>query len=167
MWKEYTIQFSGLKPGIHTFQFELDQQFLASFDYNDTEEAEIKAEVQLDKKTNMLVVDTKLTGYVVCSCDRCTYPVKIEINSDNKLYVKFSDEEKEGTEEIIYIGQEEYQLNMAPFLYEYVVTSIPQRRVHEDGACNQEMINKLENLTAQENNTDPRWGKLKDLNLEL
>ena len=57
-------------------------------------------------------------------------------------------------------------------LYELVVLSVPQKRVHpgvEDGSLNSEVLDKLDQLKpssnshASQSETDPRWDALKKL----
>ena len=166
-WKEYVIPFSGLKAGKHEFSFKLNKEFLDTFNYTDIDDTACDVALTLDKKSNMLVFDSEITGWISCPCDRCADPVQVDIHGNNTLYVKFSDEDKEGTDEITYIKPEAYEFQIAPYLYEYLVTSIPHKRVHDEGNCNEEVIAKLEKLSSDQNKIDPRWGKLKDLNLEL
>jgi uncharacterized metal-binding protein YceD (DUF177 family) len=57
-------------------------------------------------------------------------------------------------------------------LYELISLSLPAKMVHEDGDCNEEMvelINKYQqpssdSKTDEDDDIDPRWSALKNLN---
>jgi uncharacterized metal-binding protein YceD (DUF177 family) len=71
----------------------------------------------------------------------------------------------------------EFEINIAQYIYEMIVLSIPLRRVHpgiKDGSLKTEALTKLKELAIEEQkkenkeekeqeNTDPRWDKLKQL----
>jgi len=73
----------------------------------------------------------------------------------------------------------EFEIDIAQYIYEMIVLSIPLRRVHpgiKDGSLNTEALVKLKELTIKEQkkekkekkeekeeNIDPRWDKLKQL----
>ena len=65
-----------------------------------------------------------------------------------------------------------HQFNVTQQLYELLVLSVPQKRVHpgvEDGTMNSDVLEKLDQLKPSSNNhstqreTDPRWDVLKKL----
>ena len=48
----YLIKFSGLKEGIHCFDYELGNKFFKNFDYHDFLDAKLLANLELEKKIN-------------------------------------------------------------------------------------------------------------------
>ena len=49
-------------------------------------------------------------------------------------------------------------------ILEFVKLSIPIKKVHEDGECNSEMLERIAEFDPlKEEKTDPRWDGLKDL----
>ncbi|MCG8752956.1 DUF177 domain-containing protein, partial [Tenacibaculum finnmarkense] len=75
-------------------------------------------------------------------------------------------------DEILILPHERYQLNVAQYVYESIVLSVPNRRVHPDvlnGTMESEAFQRLNKLKikdekiVEEVSTDPRWDKLKDL----
>ncbi len=126
----------------------------------------------------------KLNGEVLVPCDRCLDDLPIEIDCNNRMIVKFGKEYAEESDEIVIIPEDEGEINVAWFLYEFVSLSIPMKRVHPQGKCNRLMSSKLNKhkVTADsdpedmdsdesiedipEKETDSRWDSLKDLNLD-
>ena len=161
--KEFAIPFVGLKEGIHEFTFEIDGKFFESFEYSEINDGRVNAYITLDRKERMLIFDFVLNGHVVIPCDRCLedldYPVKV----DERLIVKFGQEFREETEEILIIPEKESHIDISSYIYEYVMLSLPLKKVHpeDENACNPEIIAKLDQHGSPE--IDPRWEALKNL----
>jgi uncharacterized metal-binding protein YceD (DUF177 family) len=89
------------------------------------------------------------------------------------LVVNFGDDFNDENEEILILPHGEYEINIAQYIYELIVLSMPSRRIHpglKDGTLNSEILDKLEELRPKsledKNKTqdiDPRWHKLKKL----
>ena len=87
------------------------------------------------------------------------------------LVVKFGEEYNDDDEELLILPHGEHQLEIAQYLYELIVLSIPAKRVHPDvinGSMHSEVLDKLEALAPKENHIapqaiDPRWESLKKL----
>jgi uncharacterized metal-binding protein YceD (DUF177 family) len=96
------------------------------------------------------------------------------VEAKEKLYVRFGDKFEELDDNIIVIPRNESKFNISQYIYEFVVLSIPYKKVHlEDGnnksGCDSEMLKRLNEFKAEEkkisnNDIDPRWDKLKNLN---
>ena len=88
------------------------------------------------------------------------------------MFVKFSENEFESDENIMWVNPEEHHINLAQIIYEYITLSIPLRHVHPKNSkgkrdCNKEMLMKLKNYMHPEGedkiSTDPRWDALRNL----
>lgn len=165
--KNYQIPFSGLKLGSHQFDFEIKDTFFKLFDYSELDSGNLKAKVLLHKKNTLLELVFEIKGTVTLSCDTCTDEYQQNITNSFKQIVKFSDvEEAEDTDEIIVLSTNEHTLEIGHSLYEFIHLSLPSKRTHATEAdCNQEILEKLEELAFQEPEvTDPRWSVLQKLN---
>jgi len=94
-----------------------------------------------------------------------------------KLIVRFGDAFNDDNEELLILPHGEFQIDIAQYIYEMIVLSVPLRRVHpgvKDGSLNSEVLTKLKEMTIKEQkkehkkeqkeeNIDPRWDKLKQL----
>jgi uncharacterized metal-binding protein YceD (DUF177 family) len=91
-----------------------------------------------------------------------------------KLIVRFGETFNNDNEELLILPFGEFEIDIAQYIYEMIVLSVPQRRVHpgvKDGSLNTEALTKLKELTIKEHkkekkeeeNIDPRWDKLKQL----
>lgn len=169
---EFTIPFRGLKDGIHEFDFKVDKRFFDYFEYSELEEADLQVHLRMDKQSTLMVLKFSLSGSITTQCDRCLDDLQLAVNYEDQVVIKY------GTEipDSVYIGEEaqvvshdDTEINVAQFIYEFFVISLPSKRIHPDkkkgvSGCNPEMIRQLEEYSKhQEENeeSDPRWNDLK------
>jgi uncharacterized protein len=181
---EYKIPFTGLKLGNHEFSFEINKTFFESFEYSDIIEANCQVLMNMEKQSTMLVLTFFVSGSVVLACDRCSDAMDVEIEGEYGVIAKYSDEGLPDTDEIVYLPSSEYQVDIKAFIYEFIQLSLPSKKVHDDGDCNEEMLNALDKYLVtelpedpdadliddaddnEEQDVDPRWDALKNLNKE-
>ncbi|MFY7987388.1 MAG: DUF177 domain-containing protein [Flavobacteriia bacterium] len=169
--KEYLIPFVGLKIGKHQFDYQIDNTFFKNFDYDEFNAVSVKVNIVLEKKSTMLELDFKHKGTVNVPCDVSGEEFDLPIKGKLKLLVKFGDAFNNDNEELLILPHGEFQVNVAQYIYESIVLSVPLRRVHpgiKDGSLT-DVIDKLESLSPKEqkeeqnNDIDPRWENLKKL----
>ncbi|MFW6248184.1 MAG: YceD family protein [Bacteroidota bacterium] len=159
---QYIIQYSGLSDGEHKFQYEIKQDFLQESNYAEINKGNIDVDVYLTKRPQMLVLRFKIKGTINIICDRCLDHFDLNINNDTLLYVKFGDEHKEETDNSIIIQKETGDFDLSHYIYEYIMLSLPYKRMHEDiSECNQDVIHKLK--PSKEQSIDPRLASLKNI----
>lgn len=163
---EFEIPFSGLKIGQHAYDFELFDAFFEAFGEAEFRNANVLLNVLLEKKETMLQLNVAFNGTVETDCDRCGHALEIPVNGTQNLVVKFGREAAEESDEIWVIPDSDHSLNIAWFAYECVVLSLPTRRVHNEGDCDAEALERLEQFRIdepEEPQTDPRWAALEQL----
>ena len=171
--KQFEIPFIGLKDGNHIFEYQIDKKFFNIFQFDEFDDANLKAVVNFLKKSTMMEINFNITGTVNVPCDVTNESFDLEIEGNLPLIVQFGHEYNDDNEEILILPQEAYQMNIAQYIYELVILSTPTKRVHPqvlDGTMESETLKKLEELKIikektvdKEKATDPRWDKLKDL----
>ncbi|HCO84172.1 MAG TPA: hypothetical protein DIT95_11635 [Arenibacter sp.] len=169
--KEFVIPFSGLKQGKHEFEYTIENTFFESFEYDEFNGADIKLDVTLNKMSTMMELEMKARGTVNVNCDLTSEPYDQKIKADLELVVKFGDEYNNDNDEILIIPHSEYQINIAQYVYEMLVLSVPLKKVHPgvlDGTLKSEVLDKLEELQPKDTkenkeDIDPRWDALKKL----
>lgn len=164
---DFIIGFVGLKDGDHEFSFQIDQKFFDSFENSLISSGDIQVRLDLCKKPGMLECDFNHSGTVYSICDRCGQPLDFEIEGSNQIIFKFSDLLESNSDEIVYISHNEYELNVAPYFYEFISLSLPSKNVHPEGACDESILKLLDELNTKEPmESDPRWDALKNLKKE-
>lgn len=169
--KEFNIPFSGLKQGKHNFNFQIDNTFFVSFEYDEFNDANIALDVVLQKTSTMLELEFEASGTVNVDCDITSEPYDQAMDANLHLVVKFGEEYNDEDDEILILPQGEHQVNIAQYVYEMLVLAVPQKRVHpgiEDGTLKSEVLDKLQELQPKEKRiskeeSDPRWDELKKL----
>ncbi|MCD7968990.1 MAG: DUF177 domain-containing protein [Alistipes sp.] len=185
--RKYDIAYKGLGEGKHEFVFGMDNGFFESFANPEVLGGEATAEVTLEKLPASLMLTVGIRGQVAVECDRCLGECSLPVEFEGNLTVKFTDEQLTESErydgEVMWLGYNDGVLNLAQYLYESVILSLPYQRVHpegEDGAagCNPEMLEKFsiisqeefDRLTGpqeQEMADNPEWEKLRKLKEEM
>lgn len=171
--KEFKIAFAGLKQGKHEFSFELDNEFFESFGYDEFNSSAATATVELDKRSTLMDLHIKGLGSVNVNCDVTNEPFDMPIDATINIVVKFGDRFNDDNEDILILPHGEYEINVAQYLYEAIVLSIPIKKIHpglEDGSLESDVLDKLKELqlssaddSEESLDIDPRWEVLKKL----
>jgi uncharacterized metal-binding protein YceD (DUF177 family) len=172
--KDYLIPFVGLKLGKHHFEYQVNNKFFEIFDYHEFQNSDIKVNLVLDKKSTMLELSFKHKGTVNVPCDMTSEDFDLPIKGKMNLIVRFGEVFNNDNEELLILPHGEFEIDVAQYIYEMIVLSVPLRRVHpgiKDGSLKTEALTKLKELAVkekkeekkEEENIDPRWDKLKQL----
>lgn len=140
--REFVIPFIGLKIGSHTFDFDVSDSFFEAFEYSIIHSGNVHVEMVLEKKETMMIGTFSCEGEVFTSCDRCNDPVRVPVRGSFQLIFKLDTEETDD-ETLVVLPPEAYELDVAPHVYELITVSLPVRMIHEEGECNEEMVEAL------------------------
>ena len=112
----------------------------------------------------MLNLSFKAQGTINVTCDVSGETFDQEIEAELPLIVKFGEEYNDENEEVLILPYSEFQLNVAQYIYEMIVLSLPSKRVHPkvlDGSMESEALKRLEQLRVKEQkpteNVDIKW----------
>jgi uncharacterized metal-binding protein YceD (DUF177 family) len=167
--RAFEIAFVGLKPGIHEFNYELDDQFFKEKGAEDL--ANVKANIKLlfEKNNGFMLLKFEVGGKTDVTCDRCGNPLNIDLWDEFKMLVKLVDNademnEQEEDPDVFYLSRTESHMDVSNWLYEFVLLSVPmQRMCAEDKVggpqCNTEVLEKLKEMESRtmENNANTIW----------
>ncbi len=188
----FKIDLKILPEGINTYTYELDQKYFDAIDHEEVRKGNVKVELTVRKTIGAYEFNFHLKGVIQIPCDRCLDEMHQEIDTNNRLIVKLGEEYSEDSDEIVTIPADEGAINIAWYLFEFIVLNIPLKHVHEAGKCNKAMTSKYrkhravdisdndgdddatdEDLNVEDDdtdfteevtqNTDPRWDELKKL----
>ena len=165
----YNIAFKGLSIGKHIFEYELDGKFLGEFDGGVVDEGLVKVILTLDKQSSLMTFWFDLQGTVRVQCDRCLEMYDQPIESKERIFVRLGEKEYAEGDDLIWVSTNDYQLNVAQLIYEFICLAIPIKRVHPDdengnSTCDPEMIEKLNKYIVRgKNESNPVWKDLKKL----
>ncbi len=143
MKKDFIIGFTSLKDGLHSFDYIIDNTFFEQFDYSEIQEGDLKVHLDLEKKATLMEAFFQISGKVTLLCDRCTDEYDQPVATENELIYKFGSEAIED-ENVITVFHHEHQIDIAHPIYEFIMTSLPSKRLHPKGACNESMLKIME-----------------------
>ncbi len=163
------IKFSGLKEGIHLFNYELGNKFFKNFDYYDFLDAKLFAKLELEKQSTLLNLKFSFNGEIEVQCDVSMESFNLDLETEHAVVVKFKDDIISTDDKVIFMPAGSHSIDVSHLIYESIILAVPQKKVHpgiENGSLKSEIVEKLEALKPKKNfkeKTDPRWDKLKDL----
>lgn len=144
------IAFKGLKNGLHDFHFEVGKELFEQFENSELTGGHCAVDVALNRSEQQLVVDLRIEGEVVVPCDRCLEDCTLPIAYEGQLIVKFSDEEQEYDGEVLWLYPGDTEVDLAHYIYESIVLSLPYQRVHAEGECDPAMMERFRIVSAEE-----------------
>ena len=151
---EYIIPFSSYSNGLHKFEFELVDAFFAQYPESEIQQAKVQVKVDLIKQERQLEFVFTLDGWVMMPCDRCLEEYEQPISGEFNLYGKFGSGNSDDELDVVWLTNESSQIDLSQYLFEYVVLSLPLRKVHADlpdgkPGCNPEMLDLLKKLSVK------------------
>jgi len=166
----FEIAFVGLKPGVHEFNYEVDDKFFAEIEENrDFTNCSAHIKLLLDKKSSFMLLKFEIGGKADVICDRCNNTLKMDLWDEFNMVVKMVENpeemnEKEEDPDIYYISRTESHLHLGEWIYEFVSLSIPMQKMcspedYGGPKCNQEVLEKLKamEIGESEHNANAIW----------
>lgn len=165
--REFEIAFVGLKPGIHNYEYRVDDKFFANYGSQDFLHCNSVIKLELDKKSSFMLLKFDIDGVADVNCDRCGNPLPLRLWEEFKVMVKLVDNPEEMNEQeedpdVYYISRGESHLHLADWIYEFINLSIPMQKMcppEEVGGpqCNKEVLAKLAKVEIKKDEINPLW----------
>ena len=132
--KDFIIPFRGLSLGPHRYNWEIGKRFFESFENPEIEDAKISVGMELEKQERMMILNFMIRGEITVLCDRCQEELELNVNVVEIYYVKFGDVESQTEEDnnILIIPENEFKIDIASLVNEFITLSLPIRKVHGD-----------------------------------
>lgn len=170
--QRYKVPFSGLKNNKHVFDFDIDKRFFDAYSYSLVKDGQVQVKIILEKQENLMIAQFLLKGEIALACDLCLNSYMHTLSQKERIIIKFQGETEinDTTEEILVLSKNDYEIDFAPLIYEFINLAVPiNSRCDKPGEteyCDHKVLNKLKALEHQsttEENTDPRWDILKKI----
>ena len=114
----YLVKFSGLKEGVHLFDFEIGNKFFKNFDYYDFADANIKTILELEKKPTLLNLKFSFSGEVEVQCDLSMEMFSLELETDYTFVVKFKDDTISSDDKVVFLPTGSNSIDISHIIYE-------------------------------------------------
>ena len=168
---QFRIDLKAMTGDSEERRFVLTDDFFAALDAPEVSRGRVTVDLQVRKVAGAFEFSFHTEGTVVVACDMCLDDIDLPVSSDDRLVVKLGNEYSE-QDELIVVDENEGMLDTAWFIYEFIALAIPIRHVHAPGKCNAAMTETIERLSAARSSeedgaqsVDPRWAKLRELNI--
>ena len=136
--KQFIIALPALGEGHHEYEMKVDRDFFASRENDDVKEADVTAYVDIDVRRGAYEIGITCQGWIDVPCDRCLDPMRLEVDEDYDVTVRYGEDYDE-TDDTITIPESEVDFDLSPLIADTILLSIPLRHVHPEGECNPEM----------------------------
>jgi uncharacterized metal-binding protein YceD (DUF177 family) len=170
--QEFVIPLKGMKSGLHHHEFDIDGTFFAHYADSELRKCDVKIDIEMDRRPNMVLMQFTISGTIDTQCDRCQADIKLPISGEFPLIEKFGESEQDFAEEadVVVIHPDASVLNVAEHIYDFINLSIPISKVYdceneEELPCDQVAKDILSGELNSEDDTDdpedPFWEELK------
>jgi len=184
--RTFDIEVIKFLEGKHEIDFEIGKEFFQHFEDNELlDEGHLTVRVLMDKGANLIEMEFLISGEVKLICDRSLEEFFEPLDLKEKIIFKYGDEEQEINEDVYMITRDTPKVNVAQFIYEFVLLGLPAKKIHPDYRTemdeedyegegmyayidgdtfeDEESEEEIKPEEKEEENTDPRWELLKKL----
>lgn len=151
----YTLKFKGLSIGTHHFEYTVNDDFFAAFEGSEVSKGDLEVAVDVLRQASMLTLDFRIQGDVEVPCDRCLGEFRMPVSYEGTLQVKFAEDPPESDGDIVWLHPVEGELNLAQYIYESILLSLPYQRIHPldkngNPTCDPEMLKRFRIVSGDE-----------------
>lgn len=157
--REFEIAFVGLKPGIHVYEYKVEDKFFVPYGEQDFKNCVADIKLSLEKNNGFMLLRFDIGGTMESGCDRCGNPLSFQLWDEFNIIVKMVENPEEMNEQeedpdVYYISRGESHLHLADWIYEFINLSIPLQKMckeEEMGGpkCNKEVLEKLKKMEEE------------------
>lgn len=167
-FRAFEISIFNLSNKVHEYRFPIDETLFGLFEQTIAERTEGTCDVTLNRSETMMTVHFNIKAKVELICDISVKPFWHDIAVEKDIMVKFGDEEAELSEDVIVIHWDTQFFNVAEYIYQFLLLSIPMKRIHPDIEDEErpDMVyssGEQEQEESEDQAIDPRWAALKNL----
>ena len=145
MSDNFIIPLNGLAAGKNEYFVHAGKDFFESFENEEILDADLQIRILVEKSGRYIGVDCDIDGTVKVECDRCLEVLEMPVDEQVRLSVKFGEEEsseigQDAEREVIFVKEDEAELDMSQIVYDYSCLALPMQRTHVPGECNPETM---------------------------
>ena len=169
-FKLYNVDLKNLTPGIHEFEYLLENKFFVDIDGDQVQKGKVKVHLTVKRSSMMFEMNFQIEGVVMVPCDRCLEPVATVFNLNISRITKGnvtdeSEVESEDLDEANYIDG--YTLDVDQLVGSEILIGWPTKILcSEDckGICNVCGQNLNQGTcNCEDTSLDPRMSVIRDV----
>ncbi|MBO5585030.1 MAG: DUF177 domain-containing protein [Bacteroidaceae bacterium] len=138
-----TFKIDLLSHGLEgkTFEYDIDDAFWGHID-GLIQRGKLHTTVTCISANAIYKFRVQSVGTVIVPCDRCMSDLELRIETTDVLNVKLGDEYVDEGDCVV-VPEAEGRIDLAQFIYEFIVLSMPIVCCHEPGKCDDAMMHEL------------------------
>ena len=141
MTEEFIIPLNGLKPGKKSSSWHVGTDLFRDFGNTDILDADLTAEVSVEKSGSYIGIDCDMEGTLTVPCDRCLEDVSLDVDASAALKIRIGvdpdpENDEEDGRELVCMPAGEDDFDFAQLIYDYACLSLPLQCCHPEGMCN-------------------------------
>lgn len=125
-----------------SYEHAIDSSMFQNIDNPIVKGGQLVAKYTATKVPVGLELNFYIKGVAIVECDYCLDDMQIDIDLNESLKIEFSDHD-EDDDDIVYVSKDKTEIDLWPFIYDFIALAIPLTHTHKEGECNQEMLNTL------------------------
>ena len=163
--ESFKIDLKALPQGVSNLELKIGNDFFEMIQAPDVQRGELVSNLSISRTEDFFELNFHTKGVVHIPCDICLDDMDQDIETKDRLVVKFGEDYSED-DDLVTVAENEGILDVSWFIYEFIVLNIPIKHVHAPGKCNPAMIEMLNQHSAarsgeeEEEAVDPRWAAL-------
>ncbi len=169
--KKYNIDIFSLAEKEHVYDYASGSGFFSESPQDLIENGRFEARLLLDKSSTMIRLDFHIKGVIEQVCDRTLEKYEEEVETENRIFLKFGDRDEELTDEIEMIQRNTARINVARYIYDFIALALPVKKLHPRLRGEEEADDADEVLVyghpkgddPVSGEVDPRWEALKNI----
>ncbi|MDI9355448.1 MAG: DUF177 domain-containing protein [Chitinophagaceae bacterium] len=126
----FDIDIRKLHRGDNTFSYTIQNSFFEHFENGILHKADASVEVVLHKTNDYIKSSFFIRGNLPFTCDRSLESFLYPIDINEYMFIYFGEEEKELEDDSITILHSTYKINIAQYIYYYMVLAVPLKKIH-------------------------------------
>lgn len=142
----FIIPLNSLGQGHTEFRWAIGKEFFLGFGNTEISDAVLSVKADAEKSGQYLGIGCTITGTMTVPCDRCLGDVEFPVDVNVRLSIKYGssrEDADDGDREIIFLPENDTELDMSQIIYDYSCLALPLQRVHRDGDCDQDTVSHL------------------------
>jgi uncharacterized metal-binding protein YceD (DUF177 family) len=165
--REFEIAFVGLKPGVHEYNYKVNDRFFEEYQEQEFRKAEAQVKLLLERNNSFMILRFEVGGQAEVTCDRCSNDLPLQLFDEFTVTVKTAEDpeaanEGEDDPDVFYISRTESHIDVKNWIYEFVNLSIPMQKTcsfeNMDGPyCNHNVRELLLNMKRDDEQQNGLW----------
>lgn len=147
--EQLEVDFKRIHTDVEVRNVHLDSKFFEQLDQEEINSGDVDVELSLREKNDVYVIEVKVVGHVIVSCDRCMTDLQLPVNTYEIVRFKCGEEDDVDSDDCEYVHDMVKPYDLSWLVYEIIEVSLPISRVHADGECDERMMEILKQYSSK------------------